>query len=59
MTGTVERHFALTEPKLPPIKDWVQIDALPQSLTQHAFAGVNSPIFAAPWSGMVGVGMGD
>ena len=59
MTGTVERQFALTEPKLPPIKDWVQIDALPQSLTQHAFAGVNSPIFAAAWSGMVGVGMGD
>ena len=59
MAGTVERHFALTEPKLLPITHWVQIDALSQSLTQHAFAGVNSPIFAAAWSGMVCVGMGN
>ena len=59
MTGTVERHFALTKPKLLPIANWVQIDALPESLTQHALAGLNSPIFATPWSGMVGVSMGN
>jgi hypothetical protein len=55
----VERHFALTEPKLLSVTNRVQIDALPKSLPQDTFAGVNSPIFATPWSGMVGMGMGN
>jgi|TARA_B100001142_G_C13877866_1_gene478720 hypothetical protein len=52
-------HFALSEPKLLSVTNRVQIDALPQSLPQDTLAGVNSPIFAAAWSGMVGMGMGN
>jgi hypothetical protein len=59
MPRTVEGHFALSEPKLLSVTNWVQIDALPQSLPQDTLAGVNSPIFAAAWSGMVGMGMGN
>ena len=37
----------------------MELNLLPQTLPQHAFAEVNGPVFARPGPGMVGVGMGD
>ena len=59
MPGAVKRHAGLVEPELLAVRHRMECDLTSQPLSQHAFRGFNCPVFVAPRSGVISVGMRD
>ena len=59
VSRAVKRHARLIEPKLLAVGHRMEIDVAPQSLAEHPFTDVHSPVFAASRSGVIRMGMRD